>query len=157
MRTATHRRGAAPVGYVADLEPVEASAVRGLRAWSDGPESFQAYRAQLGDKVGRDNAESIGETLALLCDLCVRHGRRPLARHHATCKCLGADESCFANLVAAAGEGAHEDAMLLATLLVRTDFAPCMIGLAANLGSALRLTTCAPNMTHHIKNEIKLH
>ncbi|WP_299350519.1 hypothetical protein [uncultured Shimia sp.] len=145
------------MGLVSELDPVAESAVRGLRAWCDGPESMRSFQNRLGYQVGKDNAEAIGDTLAQLCDLCFRHGRRPLARHHAACKCLGADESCFANFVAAAGEGAHEDAMLIAMLIVRPDFAPCMIGLAANLGAALRLTTLTPKTTHKTNNVINLH
>ena len=75
--------------------------------------------------------------LADLCSLCARHCRRPILRHDVRCRCLGSDEACFANFVAAAATGDHEDAMLIATLLVRADMAPSLTGLAATLGHAL--------------------
>ncbi|GGE59835.1 hypothetical protein GCM10011517_29270 [Actibacterium pelagium] len=59
-------------------------------------------------------------------------------RHELACQCLGADESCFANLIAEAAEGDPEDAMLIATLLVRADMAPCLAALARDVGLALK-------------------
>ena len=59
-------------------------------------------------------------------------------RHAVECKCLGADEACFANFVALAATGAQEDAMLIATLLVRADVAPQITSLATNFGLGLQ-------------------
>lgn len=151
------KRGAAPVGFLCDLGPVEQGAVRGLRAFSDGPEGIDAFRRDITRRAGPGHAEAIVHALGSLCDLCARHGRRPLMRHHADCSCLGADESCFAHFVAAAAEGQREDAMLLATLLVRPDFAPCLIGLGEYLGNALRLAASGPQATHHNDNVVNLH
>ena len=39
MNQAAPHRGGAPVGYVAELGPVEAGAVLCLRLWCDGPDS----------------------------------------------------------------------------------------------------------------------
>lgn len=156
MSSAAERRGGAPVGLVADLDPVEAGAVRGLRAWCDGPASVRAFEDGLCQQVGKDHANAISKTLSQLCDLCFRHGRRPLMRHHANCKCLGADECCFANFIAAAADGEREDAMLLATLMVRPDFASSMIGLAEYLGAALSLASLKTQPTHTPDNVIRL-
>ncbi len=57
--------------------------------------------------------------------------------HSVQCACLGADESCFANFIATAATGEREDAMLIATLLVRPDVAPIVTSLAADFGLAL--------------------
>ncbi len=131
-------RGGAPVGYVTELGPVEAGAVLYLRLWCDGPEAqvqvWNDFATALGPKSGRKVLKSF-ETL---CDLCVRHGRRPLMRHSVTCKCLGADESCFANFIGYASEGEREDALLIATTIVRPDMAPSLVGLAQEFGLALR-------------------
>jgi hypothetical protein len=134
-------RGGAPVGYVAELDPIEAGAVLYLRLWFDGLESqavvWDDFTRVLGADQGRDALKSLEQ----LCGLCVSYGRRPLMRHQVTCKCLGADESCFANFVAAATEGEHEDAMLIATILVRADMAPSLVGLAQSVGLALKRMT----------------
>ena len=75
------------------------------------------------------------ETLSALC---AQYGRRPLMRHGLDCKCVGADESCFANFIGYASEGAREDAMLMATNLVRPDMALVLVGLAEEFGFALK-------------------
>jgi hypothetical protein len=64
-------------------------------------------------------------------------------RHQPRCKCLGADEACFANLVSCATEGDREDAMLIATLMVRPDFAPHLAEAAQVFGLGLkRMALC---------------
>jgi hypothetical protein len=47
--------------------------------------------------------------------------------HAPGCPCAGADECVFARFVALAAEGAREDAVLMAALMVRADLA---LGLA---------------------------
>lgn len=131
-------RGGAPVGYVTELGPVEAGAVLYLRLWCDGPDAqtqvWNDFATALGPEKGRKALKSF-ETL---CDLCVRHGRRPLMRHNVTCKCLGADEACFANFVGYASEGDREDALMIATTIVRPDMAAVLVGVAEEFGLALR-------------------
>lgn len=131
-------RGGAPVGHIAELGPVEAGAIFYLRLWSDGPEAksqvWNDFATALGAEKGR-KALTAFETLSALC---ARYGRRPLMRHGLECKCVGADESCFANFIGYASEGAREDAMLMAINLVRPDMAPVLVGLAEEFGFALK-------------------
>ncbi|MEZ5714922.1 MAG: hypothetical protein R3D85_07000 [Paracoccaceae bacterium] len=138
MSGAANRRGGVPVGYVSELGTVEAASVLYLRLWSDGPEAQAQIWNDLASMLGPDEGKQALQAFEQLCDLCARHGRRPLMRHSLHCKCLGADESCFANFIGAASEGDHEDAMLIATTIVRADMAPCLAGLAARFGLALR-------------------
>lgn len=137
MTAPAARRGGAPVGRVADLGDVEAMAVLYLRLWCDGPEAqaevWNDFAAALGPAPGRAALKAFEQ----LCELCVRYGRRPLTRRQVACECVGADESCFANFIAAAAEGQREDAMLIATLIVRADVAPGLAGLAETVGLAL--------------------
>ena len=138
MNAMTPHRGGAPVGFVAELGPVEASAVFYFRLWSDGPHSqarvWDDFATLLGVEAGRQALNSF-ETLHRLC---AQHGRRPLMRHNVDCKCLGADESCFANFIGYASEGVREDALLIATTIVRPDMAPSIVELAQDFGLALR-------------------
>ncbi|WP_299844981.1 hypothetical protein [uncultured Roseovarius sp.] len=131
-------RGAAPVGHMAELGPVEAGAILYLRLWSDGPDSqtqvWNDFATALGPVHGRRVLKSFEE----LCALCARHGRRPLMRHNVSCNCVGADESCFANFIGYASEGAREDAMLIAINIVRPDIAGTLVGLAEDFGFALK-------------------
>lgn len=138
MNAMTPHRGGAPVGYVAELGPVEAGAVLYLRLWSDGPEAQAQVKQDFATALGPEPGRKAARSFATLCDLCARHGRRPLMRHHVACKCLGADESCFANFIGYASDGEREDALLIATTLVRPDVAPLLVGLAQDVSFALR-------------------
>lgn len=62
-------------------------------------------------------------------------------RHHVNCKCLGADESCFANFIGYATDGEREDALLMAMTIVRPDIAPMAVEYAQRFGLALRQMT----------------
>lgn len=139
-------RGGAPVGFVTELGPVEAGAVLYLRLWCDGPAAQAQVWNDFAAALGQERGKEVLRSFETLCDLCVRHGRRPLMRHHVTCKCLGADESCFANFVGYASEGAREDALLIATTIVRPDIAPSLVGLAQELGHALRQMAIRGNL-----------
>lgn len=145
MNAMTPHRGGAPVGYLSELEPVEAGAVLYLRLWCDGPEGqrqvWRNFSKALGPKAGRNAIR----TLETLLDLCVQHGRRTLMRHQVACKCFGADESCFANFIGYASEGEREDALLLAATLVRPDMAPLLVDLAQDFGLALRRMSLNPD------------
>ncbi|WP_428927537.1 hypothetical protein [Marinibacterium sp. SX1] len=137
MTAAQRHRGGAPVGLVADLDPVEAGLVIYLRLYCSGDDAREQAERDFTLSLGPDHGTEALESLGRICELCADHGRRPLMRHGISCKCLGADESCLANMVAAAGTGEREEAMLLAALMVRADMAPCLAGLAETLGLAL--------------------
>ena len=145
MTTSSLSRGGAPVGFISELDSIEAASVIYLRLWCDGPNAraqvWNDFASGLGPDQGRKALKSFEE----LCSLCTRHCRRPLMRHSVHCKCLGADESCFANFIATAATGKREEAMLIATLLVRPDVAPLIASLAADVGLALlRMRLSAP-------------
>ena len=138
MTAASDRRGAAPVGYLEDLGAVEAGAVMYFRLWAEGSEAQAQVWAEFADALGPTGGREALGALEQLVSLCARHARRPILRHGVACKCIGGDEACFANFIAAAAGGEREDAMLIATLLVRPDVAPLLVGLAERLGLALR-------------------
>lgn len=134
-------RGGAPVGVLADLDPLEANAVLYLRHWSDGTKGRRAISKELATLLGGPHGRAATEALNNLLELCRDYGRRPLMHHHTRCTCLGADEACFANFIAAAAEGERDDALLLATLLVRPDVAPMLASVAFEFGVLLRRAT----------------
>lgn len=136
-------RGGATVGRLADLTPVEAGAVFYLRLWADGASGRANAASDFDIALGADHGQAAMLTLDRLCSLCANHGRRPLVRHGLGCACLGADENCFAQMIAAASEGAREDAMMMASLIVRPDFAPALASLSEELGMALRRMTAS--------------
>ncbi|PRX38041.1 hypothetical protein SAMN05216257_103440 [Meinhardsimonia xiamenensis] len=131
-------RGAMPVGRIEDLEPLEGLAVLYLRLWCEGPcgqsQVWNDLATGLGASAGRAALAALEEG----CTILALHGRRKLMRHQPGCSCLGADEACFAALVAGAATGEREDAMLLATLLVRPDMAPHLVAALRDFGLAVK-------------------
>lgn len=131
-------RGAVPVGHLSELGALEAGAVCAFRLWFDSEETRETFQQDMAMLLGRAAGRRASQSMHDLCSLCVNYGRRPLMRHGLDCACVGADEACFANLIAAAAEGSREDAMLLASLIVRPDMAPAMARLGEEVGLALK-------------------
>jgi hypothetical protein len=130
-------RGGVPVGFLSELPEVEAAAVCFLRLWCESPETQTRAITDLNDLLGPTHGSLAVDSLGQICDLFSQFSRRPVMRHHSGCSCLGADEACFANLVAEAAAGHRDDAFLFAMLIVRADFAPALAGLAEQFGLAL--------------------
>ena len=129
-------RGGAPLGHLAELDPVSSAAVLYLRLWCEGQKAHIARDFDLA--LGADHGAGSFAAFCDLCRLCLDYGRRPLRRHHLSCACFGSDEACFAQLITSAGEGAREDALMLGMLLVRPDIAPMLVAQAASVGLALQ-------------------
>ena len=92
----------------------------------------------LGDRARRDGEATgwrggFGELLQIT----VGNARRPLLGHALDCPCAGSDECIFARFVALAAEGAREEAVLMAALIVRADVALCLAAVAEQVGLGL--------------------
>ena len=139
------RRGGATVGVLSELSPIEATAVRHLRQWFSSPETRLDMHDDVTSRLGPELSDIAIKTFGQLCMLCVEHGRRPLMRHGLKCDCIGADENCFANMIAAAADGQVDDTMLFASLIVRPSMARELLPLASEFGHLLRqMTTATP-------------
>ena len=138
MMVHTPVRGAAPVGHLSDLNPASAAAVLYFRLWQTG----STTRAKVGDDfiagLGPNAGQRAFDTFAELCDMLARYGRRPFVAHSIGCKCLGGDEACLAHFIDCAATGDREEAMLIATLMVRVDITPMLVAHAANVGLAIK-------------------
>jgi hypothetical protein len=133
------------VGRIEDLDPVGVELVGLLRRLTAGPAARATAEALLDRRAGPDMAQRVIAAFDGFWRQIALHGRRPLMRHGTGCTCLGADEACLATLVEAAAEGAREDALLMACLVVRPDLSPMVVADAAALGLALhRLVLRAP-------------
>jgi len=131
-------RGAGAVGRLAELDPVEAGAVLYLRLCWSAPDALERMTEDFATLLGDDAGQQAARGFHHLSQLCHGHARRPLCPHALHCTCLGGDEACFARMVASAAEGAREDALMMALLMVRADVAPIVLGLAQDAGLALR-------------------
>lgn len=138
-------RGATPVGEIDGLPPVELATVVCLRLWCDGTEARDGLRREAARSLGPGFGPEWTEALGNFLDVMLHFGRRPILRHAIGCRCLGADESAVATMVAAATAGEREDAMLIGMLLVRPDMAPSLASLAETVGLGLkRMSVPAP-------------
>jgi hypothetical protein len=136
--TAGTRPGEAPVARVAELGPLERQVILYLRLWSAGEAGQSAVRGDLAARHGEKAGQALGDRFAALIETTLRHARRPLMRYALGCPCAGADECVFARFVASAAEGAREDAILIAALMVRADIALALAGEAEALGLGLQ-------------------
>jgi hypothetical protein len=134
MSAISSQPGAAPVGRLTDLPPLERRIVRSLRLLGHGEVGRAALQMDLAAALGPETAAAVGGRLEELLGTLMRHARRPVACHDLTCPCVGGDEYALARFVALAAEGDREDATLLAALLVRADVAICLAPLAEEVG-----------------------
>ena len=138
MRPSQISRGGAPVGFLSELDPIESTAITYLRLWCQSLEAQDAIARDFEIVFGQTRGKEITDSFEALCKLCVENGRRPLMRHGLECKCFGADESCFANFIGYASEGAREDALMIAMTIVQPEKAHILAALAEDFGLALR-------------------
>jgi hypothetical protein len=135
--SASVHAGAAPVGRLAELPPLERQLIRWLRLWGEGPAGRAAAIDELADRHGRAATERVATRFGELLLVTARHARRPLHGHAPGCPCVGGDECVLARLVALAAEGAREEAILMAALIVRADLALPLATLAEEVGLGL--------------------
>tara|TARA_Y200000002_G_scaffold61852_1_gene47041 strand:+ start:270 stop:635 length:366 start_codon:yes stop_codon:yes gene_type:complete len=106
---------------------------------------------------GQARGKELTDSFETLCKLCVENGRRPLMRHGLDCKCFGADESCFANFIGYASEGAREDALMIAMTIVQPEKAHILAALAEDFGLALRDITSKCHLSDYPLDGRTLH
>lgn len=131
-------RGGAPVGRLDDLEPLEAAAVVYVRLWCSGPECQERVWNDFAARFGAPDGKAHLAAFERMMKTLVAHARCPIMRHHNGCRCLGSHECALANLIGAAAEANREEAVLLASLLVRPDMATVLAAEAEQVGLALR-------------------
>ncbi|MHA3976976.1 hypothetical protein ACW9UR_04750 [Halovulum sp. GXIMD14794] len=142
------RRGGAPVAVLDTLPPCEARAVTWLRLWCDGPEGQAQVWASASSSLGAGRATASLTAFERVLNLILEHGRRGLMRHSIGCGCVGADEAVFAQFLALTAKGEDEDAMMIASLLVRADMAPVLVGLGREAALGLTPSPARPGTVH---------
>jgi len=143
---AAPHRGAAPVGMLHELPPVELGAIIYLRAWCQGGATRQMIGRDFSLVMGEEAGATAARNFDALMTVLLNTARRPVMRHGLGCKCFGGDESAFANMIAAAAAQDHEDAHLFACTLMTGHGAWPAVQLALGLGPAfLRLARMPDN------------
>lgn len=140
-KESSQTRGAAPVGALQELPPIELAAIVYLRAWCEGGDDREIiakdFRLVMGHAEGAVAANDFHDLMTTLLGC----ARRPIMRHGLGCRCFGGDESAFAHMIAAAASKCREDAMLFASILMSGDAAWPATQLADRLGQTfLRLS-----------------
>lgn len=144
----TTRPGAAAVARLCDLPPLEQRLVRYLRLWSSGWEGQAEVWEDLVERHGPAIGRSAAGQLDRLIRMAAVHARRPLQCHAPACPCAGGDECALGRIVGLATEGAREDAVLMAALLVRPDMALGLARDAEALGLTLSRNRGRPVLCH---------
>ena len=107
-------RGGAPVGYLSELTNLERNAILFLRYWSQNSSIHQhlqnEFWSDLTKKLGLSKTSKAIDAFDDAFKLCIKYSRRPIMKHELECKCIGGDESCFANIFGFASEGKKEGA-----------------------------------------------
>lgn len=124
--TPAQLRGAASIGQIDDLPPLEQLAVLCLRGLGRGPD----LRFFLTRRFGAAQGAKVLARCDELAQFLARFARRPLMRHAPDCTCLGADEAVFAHLCALAADGDRDELLMFAMTMCRADLAPCLMPLA---------------------------
>ena len=132
------KKGGAPVGLIEDLSDEEFLAVYYLRCWFEDTEGKKRIERELNINLGYDQGYKILNSLESLFQLLLRKARRTIVRHNIDCFCVGADESCFSQLITRAANKEREDAMLIAMLLADKHFASKITDLAEEFGLGIK-------------------
>ncbi|MEL6584916.1 MAG: hypothetical protein AAFQ36_13895 [Pseudomonadota bacterium] len=134
------------------MTSVEARSVIYLRLWCEGPDQQAEVWNNLATTLPPHRARKALRAFETLCDLCFRNARRPMMRHDSKCSCVGGDEACFANFVAAAGSCEREDAMLFISNIVRPGAAPILVQFAQEFALALHEMSATPRISSQIRS-----
>ena len=141
-------RGGAPVGYLSELNQLEQNAILFLRYWSQSAKADHdlqsKFWADITYDLGITKTRQAIEAFDEIFTLCVRYSRRPIMKHDLECKCIGGDESCFANIIGLAEEGEFEDALLLAANLVAPKFASYLVSSARKFAVSISISNFEP-------------
>ena len=130
--------GGAPVGKMEFLDLEEYTIISFLRRWCDGKIFREQLKKELIINLGYAEGNQTFESFKNLCDLIFKNGRRALIRHKTDCSCVGADESCFAQLILRAANNYSEDAILIALLLIPAHLATETLDLATKIGVSIK-------------------
>ena len=120
-------KGGSPVAIMSDLSWEEHLVIYYFRCCFEGSEALLEVHEEFRFYLGTETANKTIGALQFLFSKLQNHGRRRLVRHDLNCKCVGADESCFAQLVTRSTYVDKKDAILIGILLTDADLAPELV------------------------------
>ncbi len=118
-------------GPFPDASGIEMLGLTYLRLWADGPLGRDRVTREICDTVGAPRGQRIVQLWAELLDTYRRY--QPHNRDEP-----GFNDACFASFLAIAAEGDREEALILATSLVRPDAVLILTNLATQIGLSFK-------------------
>ncbi len=136
--------GAAPVGRVLDLRPLELQIVIYLRLWCTGPRGQAEVWQDLAARLDGPDAAAALRAFERFVQSLLAAARRPLVRHAVDCPCLGGDESAIVQAMALAAAGDREDAAMILSWTMRPGAIDDLVARAEDAGLRIAAGSLPP-------------
>ena len=136
--TKTQIKGGSPVAIMSDLSWEEHLVIYYFRCCFEGSEALLEIHEEFRFYLGTEKASKTIRALQFLYNKLQNNGRRRLVSHDLNCKCVGADENCFAQLVTRSTYTDKKDSILIGLLLTDADLAPELVYAAEDFAQGVQ-------------------
>ena len=136
--TKTTTKGGSPVAVISDLSWEEHLIIYYFRCCFEEPQALLEVHEEFRFYLGAEIANKTIGALQFLFNKLQNNGRRRLVRHDMNCKCVGADENCFAQLVTRSTYTDKNDSILIGILLTDADLAPELVYAAEDFAQGVQ-------------------
>ena len=155
--TKTQIKGGSPVAIMSDLSWEEHLVIYYFRCCFEGSEALLEIHEEFRFYLGTEKANKTIGALQFLYNKLQNNGRRRLVSHDLNCKCVGADENCFAQLVTRSTYTDKKDSILIGLLLTDADLAPELVYAAEDFAQGVQaLLQIISDVTRDSKTEKKV-
>ena len=155
--TKTQIKGGSPVAIMSDLSWEEHLVIYYFRCCFEGSEALLEIYEEFRFYLGTEKANKTIGALQFLYNKLQNNGRRRLVSHDLNCKCVGADENCFAQLVTRSTYTDKKDSILIGLLLTDADLAPELVYAAEDFAQGVQaLLQIIGDVTRDSKTEKKV-
>ena len=155
--TKTQIKGGSPVAIMSDLSWEEHLVIYYFRCCFEGSEALLEIHEEFRFYLGTEKANKTIGALQFLYNKLQNNGRRRLVSHDLNCKCVGADENCFAQLVTRSTYKDKKDSILIGLLLTDADLAPELVYAAEDFAQGVQaLLQIIGDVTRDSKTEKKV-
>ena len=155
--TKTQIKGGSPVAIMSDLSWEEHLVIYYFRCCFEGSEALLEIHEEFRFYLGTEKATKTIGALQFLYNKLQNNGRRRLVSHDLNCKCVGADENCFAQLVTRSTYTDKKDSILIGLLLTDADLAPELVYAAEDFAQGVQaLLQIIGDVTRDSKTEKKV-
>ena len=153
----TQIKGGSPVAIMSDLSWEEHLVIYYFRCCFEGSEAILEIHEEFRFYLGTEKANKTIGALQFLYNKLQNNGRRRLVSHDLNCKCVGADENCFAQLVTRSTYTDKKDSILIGLLLTDADIAPELVYAAEDFAQGVQaLLQIVGDVTRDSKTEQKV-